>query len=642
MEGSPDELIRRMTDRITHRGPDAGASWVDGDAGVALGHRRLAILDLTAEGAQPMVSASGRYVLVFNGEIYNYLEIRAELERTGARTWRGHSDTEVMLAAFEDYGLEDSLKRFVGMFALALWDRQHRELVLARDRLGEKPLYYGRCGGTFLFGSELKALRAHPSFGGVIDRNALALLFRHNYIPTPHSIYSGVHKLFPGTYLKVRTGREDPQPVAYWSVNEAAELGQRDPFVGSDEEAIEQLEFLLRRAVRQQMLSDVPLGAFLSGGVDSSAIVALMQAQSTVPIRTFTIGFQEQAYNEAEHAKAVARHLGTDHTELYVTPQQAIDVIPLLPTLYDEPFADSSQVPTFLLSALARRHVTVSLSGDAGDELFAGYNRYVITQKAWRSLSRVPVGVRTRMANLITSIPPHAFDAMAPILSRLPGVQRVALLGDKLHKGAGVLASRTVEQLYHGLVSHWRDPSAVVASSIEPLTMLTDPSRHPRLDGDVSRMMALDQLTYLPDDILTKVDRAAMGVSLETRVPFLDHRVVEFAWRLPLGLKLRGGVGKWVLRKVLYKYVPQRLIERPKQGFGIPIDAWLRGPLRGWAEELLSEERLRREGMLNSKLIREKWVEHQSGARNWQYHLWDVLMFQAWLANEKAPGGRVG
>lgn len=624
------KVLHRMADAIANRGPDSDGYWLDDSVGIALAHRRLAIVDLSPAGAQPMTSSSGRYVLAFNGEVYNHLLLRDALEREGrlVTAWRGHSDTETLLAGFEAWGIEATLQRAIGMFAFAVWDKHTRTLTLARDRLGEKPLYYGWQGqgvqAAFLFGSELSALRRHPAFASDINRDALAMYMRHNCIGGVHSIYSGVHKLAPGHMLSVSLAAPEPVVRAWWSGATVARQGVAQPFAGSPDEAVDALEALLRDAVGQQMMADVPLGAFLSGGIDSSTVVALMQAQSSRSVRTFSIGFHEVGYNEAEHAKAVARHLGTDHTELYVTAQQALDVIPKLPSLYSEPFADSSQIPTFLVSQLARQHVTVSLSGDAGDELFCGYNRYQMTAGLWSKLSRIPRPLRQMAAGSITAVPPDAWDKLGSVLP-------MSRVGDKLHKGAAVLGSRSVADLYHGMVSHWADPTSVVLGATEPASVLTGAA--PNLQGlnDVERMMALDMLSYLPDDILAKVDRAAMGVSLETRVPFLDHRVVEFAWSLPLHYKLRNGVTKWPLRQVLYRHVPRELIERPKMGFGVPIDQWLRGPLRDWAESLLSESRLRQEGFFDPAPIRRKWAEHLSGQRNWQYHLWDVLMFQAWL-----------
>jgi asparagine synthase (glutamine-hydrolysing) len=633
-----------MAQAISRRGPDDVGVWFDETLGIALGHRRLSIVDLSPAGHQPMLSANGTLVLAYNGEIYNHLTLRTELERTAqAPTWRGHSDTETLLAGFSAWGVQSTLERCIGMFAFALWNRTASTLTLGRDRLGEKPLYYGWQGqgagqgegAIFLFCSELKALKAHPAFRADIDRNALCLLMRHNCIPAPHSIYQGIHKLEAGCLLTVSRAHPEPRITRYWSAAKVVVAGAAQPFAGTAVQAVDALEGLLKNAVAQQMVADVPLGAFLSGGVDSSTVVALMQAQSAQRVKTFTIGFNELGYNEAEHAKAVAAHLGTDHTELYVTPQQAMNVIPRLPTLYCEPFSDFSQIPTFLVAQLARQQVTVSLSGDAGDELFGGYNRYLITSGLWKKLSTLPAGSRRLASRGLTAIAPERWNALLrPVQGMLPANLRHVNLGDKLHKGAGVLAAGSVDALYLGLVSHWDDPASVVIGGTEPPTLLT--GNAPALPGldDIQRMMALDTLTYLPDDVLVKVDRAAMGVSLEGRVPFLDHRVVEFAWSLPQSMKLRDGVGKWALREVLYRHVPKVLIERPKMGFGVPIGDWLRGPLRDWAEALLDEARLRQEGYFHPAPIREKWEDHLSGARNWQYHLWDVLMFQAWLEQE--------
>ena len=643
-ESAMRALAAAMAACIGHRGPDHRAVWVDEAAGLAFAHNRLAIIDLSPAGEQPMASASGRYVMIFNGEIYNYPDIRDELAAAGASPdWRGHSDTETFLAAVEAWGLEGALKRSTGMFALALWDKQTRQLSLARDRLGEKPLYYGWQGegadSAFLFGSELKALAHHPAFRPEVDRGALSLFMRHNYVPAPHSIYAGISKLPPGTYATLSAGMRAPETRTYWSAAEVARQGVADPVRFGPEESVDALEDLLTRAVGRQMMADVPLGAFLSGGIDSSTIVALMQAQSSRPVRTFSIGFTEDEYNEAEHAKAVAAHLGTDHTELYVTPADALGVIPRLPHIYDEPFADSSQIPTQLVSALARRHVTVSLSGDGGDELFAGYNRYSMTQRLWRRLSLVPRPLRGALARGLTSVSPAAWNSVASALSPvLPGALRMRLPGDKVHKGAGVLESRSASELYHGLVSSWRDPASVVVGGYEPPTLLTDEGAQFEGLDDIERMMALDMLTYMPDDILAKVDRAAMSVSLETRVPFLDHSIVEFAWRLPLDHKLRDGETKWVLRRLLDRYVPRPLIERPKMGFGVPVDSWLRGPLRDWAESLLDARRLEQEGFFRPGPIRAMWAGHLRGEVNMQQHLWCVLMFQAWREAYALPG----
>lgn len=638
-----EATAKLMAGTLIQRGPDDEGIWIDSINGVALAHRRLSILDLSSAGHQPMESSSGRYVIVFNGEIYNHLDLRIQLEKSSTNgttsiRWRSHSDTETLLIGFDIWGIRTTIERCIGMFAFAVWDKCNHVLTLGRDRLGEKPLYYGWQGATgkecFLFGSELKALKIHPSFSAPIDRNALCLLMRHNYIPAPHSIYQGIYKLPPGNLLTISADKHTPALEPYWSLLDIAVSRNQSLLKGSTQDIKDELETLLKSAIRQQMMADVPLGAFLSGGIDSSTVVALMQTQSDKAVKTFTIGFNEEGYNEAVHAKAVARHLGTDHTELYVTPQQALDVIPNLPFLYCEPFADSSQIPTFLVSQLARQVVTVSLSGDAGDELFSGYNRYVLAQKLWGKLSRLPIGVRSLAAASIRALSPSAWNnIIAPLQALAPNSMRLSNIGDKLHKGAKVLSTRRIDDLYLDLLTHW-NPEELVLGGHEPPTCLH--GKPPKLEGlnDIQRMMALDTITYLPDDILVKVDRAAMGVSLESRIPFLDHRVVELAWRIPQSMKLRNGVGKWILREILYQYVPQKLIDRPKMGFGVPIDVWLRGPLKDWAEALLNEDRLHQEGFFNPAPIRTKWIEHLSGKRNWQYLLWNVLMFQAWLETQ--------
>ena len=627
-------VVSRMGAAIKHRGPDGQGQWVDCAAKYAVAHARLAVLDLTETGAQPMFSVSGRFVLAFNGEIYNHRQLRKRLDASdsGAVAWRGGSDTETLLACIEAWGLEKTLKASVGMFALALWDRSERLLMLARDRFGEKPLYYGWVGSgskaTFLFGSELSALRKHPCFDSEIDRETLASYLQHNCVGGERSIYCGIHKLGPGCILILPNEGDTPRLQSWWSSERMIQAQVASRYKGTVEEAIDHLDGLLREAVSQQMISDVPIGAFLSGGIDSSTVVALMQTLSNRRVSTFSIGFHEQAYDEAPYARSVASCLGTDHHELYVTANQALDVISELPGLYSEPFADSSQIPTFLVSQLARQHVTVSLSGDAGDELFCGYNRYETTAKFWSMIKRTPLPVRRLLANVLTGVSPESWDK----LQNLTGVRR---LGDRVHKVAGVLSSTSVEQLYTGLVSHWMPQDKVVigAASEQWETIFSSPA----LKGlsAVERMMAADLLAYLPDDILAKVDRAAMAVSLETRVPFLDHRVASFAWSLPQSYKLHNGVTKWPLREVLNRYVPKSLFERPKAGFGVPLDRWLRGPLKDWAETLLSEHRLRAEGFFAPQPIRQKWHEHLSGKRNWQYHLWDVLMFQAWLEHQR-------
>ena len=628
---NPEQLtsaVTAMADTLRHRGPDDSGVWTDGPHGIALGFRRLAIIDLSPTGHQPMASAEGRYVIVYNGEVYNFAELRGGLEGRG-HTFRGTSDTEVMLAAIGEWGLEAAVGRFNGMFAFALWDRQERRLSLVRDRIGIKPLYYAWLGGVFLFGSELKALKAHPAFAHEINRDALALYLRHNYIPGPYSIYRNVHKLPAASILSVdaQASPGSAGPRRYWSARATAETGvaaranQR-----SEAELIEQLDASLRASVRQCMIADVPLGAFLSGGVDSSTVVALMQAQSERPVRTFTIGFEEAGFDEAGHARAVARHLGTEHTELTVTPAEARAVIPQLPALYDEPFADVSQIPTFLVSQLARQQVTVSLSGDGGDELFGGYDRYFLTRRLWAAAGWIPAPLRQGLGRLAASL--TSGDWLARLTDRL-GLPNV---GDRSAKLAEILGAASIDELYTGLISYWQKPETAVPGAREPQTELLATGSWPALPEAAERMMYIDLVSYLPDDLLVKLDRASMGVSLEGRVPFLDdHRVVEFAWQVPPQLKMRGGQGKWILRQVLYKYVPRALLERPKMGFGVPIGAWLRGPLRPWAETLLEPARLAREGFLDPAAVSRKWDEHLSGRRNWQYTLWGILMFQAWL-----------
>lgn len=637
-ERGASALLRRMNDTLVSRGPDSAGYWVDGNAGIALGHRRLAILDLSATGAQPMESACARYMLAFNGEIYNHLELRDDLQRSGGTTgFRGTSDTETLLAGFSHWGIRATIQRCVGMFAFALWDRHTRTLTLGRDRLGEKPLYYGWQGQgarrTFLFGSELKALVVHPAFAADIDRDSLCLLMRHNCVPGPYSIYCDIFKLPAASLLDVSLSEHDQAPTPYWSAIEVAERGLAVQGGDAEVEQLGELEMRLKRAVRQQMIADVPLGAFLSGGVDSSLIVALMQSQSTQPVKTFTIGYAESDYNEAAHAAAVARHLGTEHTELYVSSKDAMGVIERLPDVYCEPFSDSSQIPTILVSELARQHVTVALTGDAGDELFGGYNRHILTQRVWDRVSRLPIGVRRLASRMLAHASPAGLGSIVDVLQRLlPASRRHAYIGDKLQKIGEVLGCDSVDALYLALVSHWDRSSALVLDGHEPPTLLTgQPLRTLSGFNGAERMMLLDLLTYLPDDNLAKVDRASMSVSLETRVPLLDHRVVEYSWQMPISAKIRGPVGKWALRRVLDRYVPRTLIDRPKMGFSVPIGAWLRGPLRDWAEALIDPTRLAREGYLDPRPIRRRWEEHLAGRRNWQYSLWDVLMFQAWL-----------
>ncbi len=627
--------VLKMADALSHRGPDDFGTWVDSATGIALGQRRLSIVDLSAEGHQPMLSASSRYAIVFNGEIYNYRDLQAQLLAKGHR-FRGHSDTEVLLASIEEWGVPATLEAAVGMFAFALWDRSEQVLFLARDRVGEKPLYYGWTNGTLLFASELKSFRIFPGSSWEVDRDALALFFKLGYIPSPFSIYKGVCKLTPGTFVRIdrQSPGDLPSPVSYWSMRSAAETGAANPYMGADSDAVDELEALLKQSVRGQMVADVPVGAFLSGGIDSSTIVALMQAQSSRPIRTFTIGFHEAEYNEAKHAASIARHLGTSHTELYVSPAEAIAVIPRLPHIYDEPFSDSSQIPTFLVSQLARSQVTVSLSGDGGDEFFTGYQRYGLCQRIWSRMNLVPAPLRRTLARCLLGTRGARSDDSSTFLAR-SGSRLQPVLFDRILKAAALLSSDSADQLYWRLNSQWDLTENVVQGAGSNLAELAFLNSQIRLPNFLDRMCYADSVSYLPDDILVKVDRASMAVSLESRVPLLDHRVIEFTWRLPASLKTRHGQSKWPLRQVLYKYVPRQLIERPKMGFGVPIEHWLKGPLRDWAEDLLEPSRLQREGFLNPKPIRYRWEQHLSGKRRWHYSLWDVLMFQAWLQTQR-------
>ena len=674
--------VSSMALAIQHRGPDDTGSWTDASAGIALGFRRLSILDLSSAGHQPMHSASGRFVMTFNGEIYNHIDLRGLLSAaqlgTPAQPWRGHSDSETLLACLEAWGLEETLQKTVGMFAIALWDKQTRTLHLARDRFGEKPLYYGwattasTAAPAFVFGSELKALRAYPGFANPVSREALALYMRFTYVPAPYSIYQNIFKLEPGCMLSIDTsvalqhegklleaGHQVPSvPTAasaplrppsmqgglrmhrWWSLASVVEVGAQNQ-IKSKEEALETLEQCLKDAVSVQSLADVPLGAFLSGGVDSSCIVALMQAQASSPVKTFTVGFEEAGFDETPHARAVAQHLGTDHNEIFVSAKQAQAVIAELPTIYDEPFADSSQIPTHLVCKAARQQVTVALSGDAGDELFGGYNRYFWGPRIWSRLAWLPYPARQALGAAIKTLPTGGWDALSrPMNALLPESKNLARVGDRAHKLASRLSGvHNLDDLYNSLVSEWQDPAKVVKGNgwkigvnlQVPASMLTDPLPAIGAEQHQLRMMYRDTMTYLPDDILCKVDRAAMATSLETRVPFLDHRVAELAWRLPLNMKIRNGQGKWALRQVLYKYVPKELIDRPKAGFAIPVGQWLRGPLRDWVEALLDEKRLEVEGYFYPKPIRDKWFQHLTGRYDHTPSLWAVLMFQSWL-----------
>ncbi|MEX0421852.1 asparagine synthase (glutamine-hydrolyzing) [Spiribacter sp. 370] len=628
-----------MVIALESRGPDDSGIWVDYDAGLGLGHRRLSILDLSRSGHQPMHSPCGRYVLVYNGEIYNHNAIRQELEsKGGAFAWRGHSDTEVLLAALRHWGIQGALERLNGMFAFALWDRTEQTLFLARDRMGEKPLYYGRNGDTLLFGSELKALSAHPDWRGEVDRGALALMLRYNHVPSPWSIYRGIYKLPAAHYLAVRDkGRHVGEPVCYWNLANIAIDGARGA-VGEPDVLAEELDSLLSDSVGRRMMADVPLGAFLSGGFDSTMVVSQMQAQSARPVRTFSIGNAYAEYDEAHHAAAVASHLGTDHTELYVTPEDAQAVIPLLPRMFDEPFADSSQIPTYLVSELARRDVTVALSGDGGDELFGGYNRHVVGSEVWRRVNRLPAALRRFLGGGIGTLSQRDLQRWK---SRLPPRMQAPNLELKLEKLGKALGAADGFEFYRSLRSHWKAPERMVLGVSEQREHGGSVDRLSELPGLREQMMLLDMLTYLPDDILTKVDRASMAVSLEARVPLLDHRLVEFAWQVPTEYKVRDGQGKWLFRKVLDRYVPRSLMERPKQGFGIPIEHWLRGPLRDWAESLLEERRLVNEGFFDPAPIRKAWSQHLSGQGRNQHNLWCVLMFQAWLDEQRSVVGTI-
>ena len=610
------EVVSRMTTALHHRGPDDGGEWLGEKGTIALGHRRLSILDLSAAGHQPMLSHSKRFVVVLNGEIYNHMALRAELELKGAIAWRGHSDTETLLEAVEQWGARGALQRAVGMFAMALWDTKKHELLLARDRMGEKPLYYGWSHGAFLFASELKAFHMFPGFNPEIDPDALALYFSFGYVPAPRSIYKNIYKLMPGTMLTVPlTGRHTAE--TYWSLDD---VFRRPLFNGSLQDAENEVERLLTAATNLQSIADVPLGAFLSGGVDSSTVVALMQRGASRPVRTFAIGFEEEPYNEAPYAAAVAKHLGTDHTEMIVTSADAIALIPRLSEIWDEPFADSSEIPTAIVAALAKQKVTVSLSGDGGDELFCGYERYFTSQL----IENMPA--KRLLRGLLNHVPHWWIAATAnaiPLqMTREITVRRLASLGH-------LLCSNKPRDRYIAHVMQWRDAKDLVRhSNISPFE-LTDFSPPERTEY-LNYISGIDAGTYLPDDILVKVDRAGMAFGLETRVPILDHRLVELAFSLPISFKVRGGQTKWPLRQILYKHVPRALIDRPKRGFGVPIADWLRGPLRQWADDLLSPRELAKSGVLNPKPIRETWNQHLAGNQNWESRLWSILAFQSW------------
>ena len=617
------QVMHNMIGTLSHRGPDNSAIWNDLN-GVNMAHSRLSILDISEFGNQPIFSKSGRYVMIFNGEIYNHHELRKKIDRLSDIQWSGSSDSETLIEMISFFGVKRALPKIKGMFAISVWDTKENKLTLIRDRLGEKPLYYGWQNNSFIFGSELKSLQKFPGFRKDIDRGALALYLRYNSIPAPHSIFKNIYKLSPGAMISVGLDLKENKEEFYWSTIEEANIGKRESFSGSYSSAVDALQFKLLDAVDSQMHADVPLGAFLSGGVDSSAIVALMQEQSSEKVKTFSIGFEEAGYDEAEHAKSVANHLGTDHHDMYVTSKDALNVVPLLPDMFDEPFADSSQIPMYLVSKIAKSKVTVCLSGDGGDELFGGYNRYLVASKFWSKISNIPRPMRGGLAYLIKAVKPDTWDRISDLVYK----DRYSGLGSKLHKGADSLHSENIDDLYLNLISQVKNPAEWLINSEEY------PSLKYRFDSKISgieRMMINDLVGYLPTDILTKVDRTTMSVSLEARTPFLDKEIVQFALSLPLEYKIRSGVGKSVLRDVLYRYVPRGMIERPKMGFSVPLDEWLRGPLRDWVESLLDESRLRQEGFFYPEPIRTLWSEHLSGQRNWANQLWNVLMFQAWL-----------
>jgi asparagine synthase (glutamine-hydrolysing) len=626
-------IINSMLNKIHHRGPDDHGYWSDSNKGVNLGHKRLSIVDLSQTGHQPMHSISKRYVVVFNGEIYNHMKLRQNLVKENkSSNWVGTSDTETLLAGFDAWGIEKTITNCIGMFSLAIWDKANKTLNLIVDRIGEKPMYYGWQGvgktKTFLFGSELKALKEHPAFEKNINRDSLSLLMRHSYISHPNSIWKGIHKLEPGTILTISLNSSEPKLTKYWSAEQTIKNGRLTNNHLSKEEAISQLDILLKDIISKQMLADVPVGAFLSGGVDSSTIAAHMQAQSTSKIKTFTIGFNEDKQNEAEYAKKIAAHLGTEHTELILSSTDAKNIIPMIPTIYDEPFADSSQIPTYLVSKLARNEVKVALTGDGADEMLCGYNRYQVSNRLWSKFSGIPHNLRKIGSKTISSIPSGVLNSLHRVF---PMVNKSNNFSDRVYKGARLLQSKNFDQFYLDFISYWDNPESLIINSKEPKTSLNRNLESIENMTDIDRMMYLDLLSYLPGDILTKVDRASMAVSLETRLPFLDHRLIEFAWSLPNEYKYNNGQTKWILKEVLNKYIPKNLYDRPKQGFGIPINEWLKGSLKEWGEDLLSEEKLENQGFFDAKKVRKKWIEHQSGKSNWQHQLWNVLMFQSWL-----------
>jgi asparagine synthase (glutamine-hydrolysing) len=631
LEGkNPEKVLSMMSDEIHHRGPDDSGSWIEVDSMFALAHRRLSIIDLSKAGKQPMCSISGKYVIAFNGEIYNHLELRSQLKM---HSWRGRSDTETLLTCIEKWGLRETLKKLVGMFAFALWNVESQELVLARDRIGEKPLYFGWQGRSFLFGSELKALARHPDFVGTLSKSALNLYFSQGFIPAPFSIYDGIEKLPAGSFVLLKHGQRKFTIEKYWSAAARATEGLENQFDLGSTELEDKVERVLRDSVKRQMVSDVPLGAFLSGGIDSSLVVSMMQEMSDLPIKTFTVGFHDERYNEAGDARSIADYLGTDHHELYVSEVEVRETIPMLSHLYDEPFSDASQIPTFLVSKLAKQNVAVTLSGDGGDELFAGYTRHQFTEVIWGAMTVLPVGLRRSLSKSIGFLPGNFWRT----LEKVNAVSRVfKSLDTKVQKGIQVLGSSGEKELYENMIRSWENTEELIVGGDSKSAFLGDLLQRNEMLDPTSQIMLWDTEVYLPDDVLVKLDRASMACSLESRTPFLDHTLFELAWKIPFHHKYKDKVGKRILRKILYRYLPQELVDRPKAGFTLPLADWLRGPLKEWAETLIAEDRLSQQGILNPKVVWQTWLSHQSGLRDWSAKIWTVLMFQVWMEKENA------